>query len=127
MYDKLEESRAMFIQELAKKKYPDYKWRYEGDGEEEYNKNKALERQYDAYVDKLWNDLEKKNSPLVKDYENYVVSIIKKYNPVSNDLERALNTKYNNEYLVTGNAYYGVQLEWMLANPSVFEQLFKKV
>lgn len=124
LYNHLEYSRNEFVNNIAHKKYPDYKWDFEGDSDEEYNKNKELEKKFEDYKSKLWKDLENKNPPLLKEYEQYVVSLIKKFKPVTNDLERALKTIYNKEYLVTGKAYYGVQLAWLLENRSIFKSLF---
>lgn len=126
MYHQLEYAENEFVSGLAKKKFPEFKRGIEGNTDAEYNKNRKMERDYDEFSGQLHDDLRNKNSPLKKEFETFVTNLVKKFNPVSNELERALNTKHNNEYLVTGNAYYGVQLEWMLANPPVFERLFKK-
>ena len=129
MYDKLEMAAGDYVRELAIKKYPDYKWRYEGNSDEEYFKFKKIERDYTTYRDKLMDDLEDKKSQAYSEFKTYIEKIIKKYNPVSNNLEKALNTTSNNEFLVSGNAYYGLQLSWFLENNDgyFFKKLFEKV
>lgn len=69
----------------------------------------------------------KKYSSISKIFERFVTNIIDQFKPVSNDLERALNSEHNNEYLVTGNAYYGVKDDWIFENSSFFKKLFEGV
>lgn len=116
MFDKLANAVEDFVSDIAADKFPNF--------EEDDN----VRDKYSDYYNKILINLNNKNSSLKKDFEIYVTKIIKEYNPISNELERALNTTYNNEYLVTGNAYYGVQVSYILENKKdFFQQLFNDV
>lgn len=113
MYDKLERAEERFVEETAQEKFPKYH---------------AVEyEEYLSYARKLRQNLEKRNEQTFKEFTSYVEEIIKEYNPVSNELERALTTIENNEFLVSGNAYYGLSFSWLMENQNFIGELFKGV
>lgn len=115
MYDKLEGAQEQFVEEAAQEKFPEY--------------HMAEYEQYLSYMRKLTRNLEKRDEQTFKEFTSYLEEIVKEYNPVSNELERALTTTKNNEFLVSGNAYYGLNFHWLMDNGKhdFVKELFKGV
>ncbi len=112
MYNNISESDVKFIVDVKKLINTDFQ-------QSAYDDYDDYESKFKSYRFKIKTP----GTDLNKEYLVYLENLIKKYEPVSGNLKDALLTKKNNEFLISGNGYYGLKCKSQIVTKSFFKDL----